>query len=167
MEAMLNKDGKLFGKISIIDIIVVVIIIALAIGVYARYTSNRDAAASSEAASIEYVYEVKSVRDFTIDALEKLGPVYDDDTKEYLGEVVDVTAEPSQMEISLVSGQYTMVEVPERYDVYVTIRVDGEVNALGYYTSTNTYLGAGSTFNMNFKYASTNGKIVSISQVEE
>ena len=32
------KDGKLFGKISIIDIIVVLCVIVLAFGIYAKFT---------------------------------------------------------------------------------------------------------------------------------
>ena len=53
------KDGKLFGKISIIDIIVVLCVIVLAFGIYAKFTSNSDAVSSSEKAKIEYVYKVK------------------------------------------------------------------------------------------------------------
>ena len=90
------KDGKLFGKISIIDIIVVLCVIVLAFGIYAKFTSNSDAVSSSEKAKIEYVYKVKGVRDFTIDAFKKGGPVYDQDTKEYMGEVTGVrSAQPN------------------------------------------------------------------------
>ena len=42
----MNKNGKLFGKISIIDIIVVVCIVVLAFGLYAKFTSSSDAVTS-------------------------------------------------------------------------------------------------------------------------
>ncbi len=35
---IINKEGKLFGKISIVDIAVVLIVILLAIGIYTRFS---------------------------------------------------------------------------------------------------------------------------------
>ena len=37
---IINKEGKLFGKISIVDIAVVLIVILLAIGIYTRFSGN-------------------------------------------------------------------------------------------------------------------------------
>lgn len=161
------KDGKLFGKISIIDIIVVLCVIVLAFGIYAKFTSNSDAVSSSEKAKIEYVYKVKGVRDFTIDAFKKGGPVYDQDTKEYMGEVTGVRSEDAVMEVSLVDGTYKSLIVPKKYDVYVTIQVDGKYNSLGFYTNDNRYIGAGSTVNAQSKYTTTGGEIVEVRQIEE
>ena len=65
------KDGKLFGKISIIDIIVVLCVIVLAFGIYAKFTSNSDAVSSSEKAKIEYVYKVKELGILRLTRLKK------------------------------------------------------------------------------------------------
>lgn len=162
-----KKSGKLFGVISIIDIIVVLCIIVLAFGVYARFTSDSDAVASSNRATIEYVYMVKGVRNFTCEALEKGGAVYDSETKEYIGDVKEVRSEPAKMEVSLVNGEYRMLTLPDMYDVYVTITVDGKYNSLGYYTSDNRFIGAGSTLLAQSKFATTEGEIVEARDVEQ
>ncbi len=161
-----KKSGKLFGKISIIDIIVVVCIVVLAFGIYAKYTSDSDATASSENTEIEFVYKVKGVRDYTVNALKKGGAMYDSETKEYVGEIVDVRTEDAVMEVSLVDGTYKQLIIPEKYDVYVTVQVDGKYNKLGYYTSGNKYLGAGSTINIKSKFATTEGQIVDVKAVD-
>ena len=69
-----KKDGKVFGVISIIDILVVVCIIVLALGIYAKYTSDSDAVATAEKTKIEYVYKVQGVRNYTVEALKRAVP---------------------------------------------------------------------------------------------
>ena len=86
--------------------------------------------------------------------------MYDSDTKEYAGEVVGVREEESVQSISLVDGTYKTVTVPNNYDVYVTIQVDGKYNSLGLYTNENKYIGAGQTLNAKTKFATTEGEIV-------
>lgn len=162
----MNKNGKLFGKISVIDIIVVVLIVVAAFGIYAKFTSSSDAVSSSEKANIEFVYKVKSVRDYTVKGFEKGGSFYDSDTKEYMGEVVGVEAETAVMDVNLIDGTYTNVEVPDKFDAYVTVRVSGKYNSLGYYTDGNKYIAAGSTLNAWSKYTNTGGEIVDVYEVE-
>ncbi|MCI5892006.1 MAG: DUF4330 domain-containing protein [Clostridiales bacterium] len=162
----MNKNGKLFGKISIIDIIVVVCIVVLAFGLYAKFTSSSDAVTSSEKSNIEFVYKVKSVRDYTVDGFKKGGPLYDSDTKEYMGEVTDVRTEPAVMQVSLVDGAYKELEIPNKYDVYVTVQVSGKYNSLGFYTNDNKYIGAGQTLNAWSKYTTTGGEIVDVREAQ-
>ena len=64
-----------------------------------------------------------------------------------MGEVTGVRSEDAVMEVSLVDGTYKSLIVPKKYDVYVTIQVDGKYNSLGFYTNENRYIGAGSTVN--------------------
>ncbi len=162
----MNKNGKLFGKISIIDIIVVVCVIVLAFGLYAKFTSRSDAVTSSEKSNIEFVYKVKSVRDYTVEGFQKGGPLYDSETKEYMGEITDVNSEPAKMQVSLVDGTYKELEVPDKYDVYITVQVSGKYNSLGFYTNDNKYIGAGSTLNAWSKFTNTGGEIVAVNEVQ-
>ena len=161
-----KKTGKLFGIISIIDVLVVLCIAALAFGIYARYTSDSDASAATEHSKFQYVYKVESVREYTLEALRKGGPVYDRETKEYIGDVVGVSAEDAKMEISKTDGKYVVVTVPDKYDAYVTIEVDGKYNSLGHYTNDNRYIGAGQTLNALSKFSNTEGQIIEVKDIE-
>lgn len=160
------KDGKLFGKISIIDIIAVVCIVVIAFGLYAKFTSKSDAVSSTEKVDFEFVYKVNSVRDFTIDGFEKGGPFFDKETKEYMGDVTGVRSEPAVMQVSMADGTYKQVNVPDKYDVYVTVRTTGKVSSLGYFTNDNKFIGAGSTVNAWSKYTTTGGEIVDVYEVQ-
>lgn len=162
-----KKTGKLFGVVSIIDILVVVCIIALGFGIYTRYTSDSDANAASEHSTFQYIYKVEGVREYTLEALKKGGPVYDRETKEYIGDVVGVTSEDAKMETSMIDGRFVVVTVPERYDAYVTVEVDGKHNSLGHYTDANRYIGAGQTLNALSKFSNTEGQIIEVKDIEK
>lgn len=160
------KNGKLFGKISVIDIIAVICIALIAFGLYAKFTSDSDAVSSTEKTDFEFVYKVNSVRDYTVDGFKKGGPFFDKETKEYMGDVVGVRAEPAVMQISMTDGTYKKVDVSDKFDVYVTVRTSGKASSLGYFTNDNKYIGAGSTLNAWSKYTTTGGEIVDLYPVE-
>lgn len=156
----MKKDGKLFGKISIIDIVAIALVILLAFGVYLKFFSTAQSDKSfSSSQNFKCVVKVKNLRSCTVDALAKGGSVYDSVTKEYIGEILGVTSEPGENKVSMADGTYKVVPVENRYNAYVTIEFSGKESALGYYTDTNKQLSAGSTLNMNAKFAKCDGVI--------
>ncbi len=163
---MINKEGKLFGKISIIDIIVVLAIIVAAFGVYTRFFVGNEKVETASS-QIEYKMKIQEVRIGTVKALEGYqSPIYDVSTKEYLGDIVAVEYTPAKKGVETVTGNMRETIVPERYDVIVTVRVDGSINSSGYYTSTNQALAAGSSYAFTSKAARTSGRILDIYEVE-
>ena len=162
---MFNKDGKLFGKISIIDIIVILAIIVAGFGIYNRF-SSANAKVATVTQQIEYTMEINDVRMGTIEALQKKGKVFDATTKEYLGEITDVSYVDAVSPRTMANGEIKNLEVPEKYDATVTLRVDGKVNSSGYYTSNNIILTVGSKHVFYSKCAKTTGEIMSIKEVK-
>lgn len=163
---MINKDGKLFGKISIIDILVVLAIAVLALGVYSRFFVGNEKVETASS-RIEYTMKIKEVRMGTVDALKDFkGPITSDTTKEYMGDIVDVTYTDAKKAVELENGQIKEAVLPERYDVTVTVQVDGNVNSSGYYTATNQVLTAGSNHVFYSKAAKTTGTIMDVYEVK-
>ncbi|MBE5039199.1 DUF4330 domain-containing protein [Ructibacterium gallinarum] len=158
---MLKKDGKLFGKISIIDIAVILIVVLLAAGVLIKFSGNQNVPVSS-GEKLECVVQVKNVRDYTVEALKKGGPVFDKTTKEYIGTITGVTTEPGETTLLLNDGSYRNVETEGRYNAYVTIAFDGKESDGGYYTATNKQMAAGSSLGMNAKYSQCDGTIYEV-----
>ncbi len=159
---IINKEGKLFGKISIVDILVIIAIIIGALGIYSRFfvAGPKVETATSR---IEYTMKIREVRMGTVKALQDFkGPVTDTTTKELLGEIVDVTYTDSVKALELSNGNLKASPLPERYDVTVTVQVDGKVNDSGYYTSNNLALTAGSSYVFTSKAAKTTGTIMDV-----
>ncbi len=159
---MINKEGKLFGKISVIDILVILAIIVAAFGVYTRFFVGNEKVETAES-HIEYKLKVQEVRIGTVNALENYkGAIYDTSTKEYLGDIVAVEYTDAKKAVEMLNGQMQETTLPERYDCMVTVRVDGRINDMGYYTANNQALAAGSSYVFESKAAKTTGRIYEI-----
>lgn len=163
---MFNKDGKLFGKISIIDIGAVVLAVLLICGVYVKFFGGRNNRAAATAENFRCIVEVKNVRTYTVDALAKGGEVYDSTTKEYIGDITGVTSAPGENTVAMADGSYRIAPMENRYNAYVTIEFSGKDSANGYYTQTNKQLGVGSTLQMNAKFAKCEGTITQIEKIQ-
>ena len=160
---IINKEGKLFGKISIIDIAVILIIAVLAIGLYIRFSGTTQTIATA-GEDIECTFLVRNVRTFSADALKRGGPVYDKTSKEYIGEITDVRIEDGEYQVNMADGSFETIAPEDRYNAYVTVEFDGKVGENGYYTAANKYLAAGTTVVINTKYAQCESTVYSIKE---
>jgi len=154
------KNGKLFGKISIIDIAVVLLLIVLIVGVGLRMSGNSGEVISG--AEYTCVVKVESVRKYTVEALAKGGEVYDKTTKEYIGTITGVTTEPATDHLLMADGSHKVVPVENRQHAYVTIAFQGKETPEGYFTSSNQQIYAGGTLVMNAKWAECTGVVQSV-----
>lgn len=162
---MINRDGKLFGKVSIIDIVVVVLVIVLALGIYKMFVGGSSAVVTSSE-KVECTLIIKNVRSYTADALAKKGPLYDKVSKEYIGEITDVKVEDGLYQVNMVDGSFKQAVPEDRYNVYVTVEFSGKASENGYYTAANKYLGAGTSVGVTSKYAECESTVYSISGIE-
>ena len=163
---IINKDGKLFGKISIIDFFVILIIIIGILGFGIRYIS-RAAKAARAVTDFKYVVEISNVRSYTVDALEKKGTVTDLKGKSVVGEITDVDYMPMRVQSVKADGTPVLAEVPEKYAVTVTIEAEGHESDSGYFVGNDVELSVGTTMAMTTKYANTTGKVKSIEKISK
>lgn len=159
---MILKNGKLFGKISIIDILVVLIIAVMGFGIYNRITATpKTVQVQSE--KFSYVVRVDKVRQYTVDGLREMGRVYDKETKEDLGTIVRIISVENTKDTGINSkGNAVETEYPDKYSVIFEIETEGNVGDNGYYTSSNRQIGVGGDVSIETKYVSTSGTVVSI-----
>ncbi len=162
---MINKDGKLFGKISIVDIAVILIILILGFGLYARFWGQSGAVVSTSE-KIECTFLVKNVRNYTADALDKKGALYDKVSKEYIGDITKVVVKEGMYQVNMADGSFKQIVPEERYNVYVTAEFSGKASDNGFYTAANKYLGAGTSAMITTKYAECESTVYSIEKVE-
>ena len=159
---MFSKNGKLFGKISVIDLLVLVLVVVLAFGVYLRFSGNSTTQFVT-GETYQRVVRVENVRTYTIAALAKGGKVYDASTKEYIGTITDVTSEPGSSAMTLTNGSRILAPMENRYHAYVTIAFDGKESGDGYYTAANQQISVGGTLQLRSKFSECEGKIVTVS----
>ncbi|MGL5677073.1 MAG: DUF4330 domain-containing protein [Cellulosilyticaceae bacterium] len=139
---MASKNGKLFGKINIVDILAVLVVCVLVVGIGYRFL-GKPAANVATHDTYEYVVSVTDVRQFTVDALNKKGDVYRAKTNEKAGTITKVEAIPYKQPSVLIDGTVQDVEVPGKYEIMVTIQTDGRLGESIYLDSANTEIYVG------------------------
>ncbi len=159
----MNKDGKIFGKINIIDLLLILLLVVLALGIFVRVSGTR-AKQIKNAGSFEYVIKIDDIRDCTLKALEKKGGVYNEKDNVQIGEITNVTSEPCKKEGVKSNGTRVFAERPDRFTAYVTIKAIGKCVDGTYYDAAENEIGAGRGHRVATKYAATSGEIISVKQ---
>ena len=162
---ILDNNGKIGGKISIIDIAVILIILIVAAGIFARYGSKVTTAVQSQE-EFRYVLKIEGVRQYTVDALNKKGAVTDKKSEKNLGEIVDVRVEGATRESVTADGRVTYAPVPGYYTCYVTIDAHGKESSDNYILDDTTELSVGRTVDLYSKYVKTSGTIMSVEVID-
>ena len=145
---IIDNKGKLFGKINIVDLAVVLVFLVAVLGVVLTKAkldnskimsddSNMLIQSSAELDTLEIKLKVKEVRDVTRDAIIVGDDVYLMSNNRFLGSVVRVESEPAIREVSGNNGTVYRAEVPQRYDVTIVVETAGKKKEEGYYTANN------------------------------
>ncbi len=108
-------------KFNLIDILVVVLVLALiAGGVFFAKSYNKN----EEQGTKTIVLEAKELKKSICDVVKTDDIAYDGTKNTRLGEIVDFEVKPAMTDsISSRDGVVKKVEIPERYDLYLTIEV--------------------------------------------
>lgn len=89
MSRFLDERGRFFGKVNVVDLVVLLVIIAIVVFAVVRMTGG-----SSTTVPVKVTYTVQAVQGATVDALDVKGTVRDDGGT-VLGEVAKVTVRPT------------------------------------------------------------------------
>jgi len=159
------KNGKVFGKINIIDFLVIVVLGVVIAGMGYRVFSTR-ANEAKDLQKFEFVVKVDGVRDVTLNALNKKGKVYASKNNIETGEIINVESEPFKQSTISFEGERTFLEVPDRYTVYVTIAAEGTVVNGDHFDADKTAIDSGRGYLVSSRYVSTQGEIMSVADVK-
>ncbi len=161
---IMDKNGKLFKKISIIDLFVILAIIAAIVGISARFVTSA-AKNVREKILFSYVVEIEDIRMYTIEALNKKGIVTDIKGNSVVGKITNVEYEPMEVQSITADGRTVFAEKPEKYTALITVNAEGNESDSGYFVGDNIELSVGSTMSMTTKYVNSSGKVVSIEKL--
>jgi hypothetical protein len=118
MSRFLDGRGRIFGKVNLVDVLVVLVVIALLVFGVARIHGG-----SSTTVPLGVTFRVQQVRKDTVDHLLQARGTLKDDSGTVLGTVEKVTAQPSQEEVlSPLSGKLQVQKSPLFQDVDITVR---------------------------------------------
>ena len=164
------KDGKLFGKISIIDILVVVILIFVVIGIIAKYTQVTSGdVGQNNASDIVFEYDIKYeyIRPTTGQILRVGDKIFDKVSGTNIGEITNVLVENAKLNLGQLDGSIYQKEVSGKADITVTVKTTGSIKNNEYMANNLIRILLGKTIETKTKYVDVTGTIIDIRDIEE
>lgn len=150
-------------KFNILDIAVIIIILLLIFASYTKFRNyNAKSSEDSSLEKIEYVIKVYGVREYTSNAFEIGDKIYDTQTNAEIGKIVNKEIMPTTSYEKIENGELVKVEVPERYDLTLTLETEGTITQNGYFANRSVELKVGSDKQIETRYVRTTGKIMNI-----
>lgn len=163
---IIDKKGRLFGKLNIIDLLVVIFIAAAICITCFKFASSSEKGVTETNASIEYTIKVSAVRDFTVRQFKEGESLYDNETGKYIGKISAVKAEDSMDYVLKSDGTYSYAKRPERSDVIITVETKGLINGSGYFAEGIRQISPHSTIIISNNRLKTTGVVQSVRKLE-
>ena len=160
---ILDKNGKLFGKISLVDLGIIVLIVLAAVVVVSKF-SQPIRSGSEQGDKIQYTVTVKKIRDASFSAVAEGDNLYDKETGAYVGKVVSKDKQPALDMVQKTDGTYTEAEVPQRYDMTLTLEATGRKTEGGFYMDGKKELLKNADINFTNENIAFSGTVQSIGQ---
>ncbi|MCL2357904.1 MAG: DUF4330 domain-containing protein [Defluviitaleaceae bacterium] len=128
---MLDNKGRLFGKVSLVDLFAVAVIAAVVAVVYFNVgAAGRPVLGAEQYVLITFFHP--AMEDFTADAAEQAAergsPVIDDANEIFLGNVIEVLRGESVIILPDVHGVEVASTMEGRSSVHITARVSGRLS---------------------------------------
>lgn len=161
---IIDKNGRLFGKISIVDIIVIVAAVLVFAGVYVRFSGDQGKAIVQND-TFYYTMEIENVRKTTLDAIgNSVGTNFYNTLKtgDDMGTLIEYKERPATKLIEKADGTAVNAVVPDNYNITLTFEIQGKINDNSYYTSSNNKINVNSTYGIKGKYSTVEGVVTSI-----
>lgn len=158
------ENKKLFGKINILDCIIILIILVVGITVYGIVFKS-DTSNSVGAQYFETTYVAK-LDDLPVGASNflKLGAaVYENEKNTYIGKVVEINSgDYIKIEENYETNTYVETKVPNKETVYITISVDVADQGPDLATTGSYVIKVGKSINLRSTNFAGNGYIIKI-----
>ena len=165
MKRIIDDSGRLFGKISIIDVIVAIVVVILAIAAFSKFNVGDSPLATANIVDVEYTVKVFGISMPNVEHIRRGDRVYITDVGVYVGTITDVKVEDAVAPEPLVDGTVVLARVHERYDVTITIESQCSFSNGRYYAERTIELNANAEIWISTKYNYIFGNIMSITEV--
>lgn len=161
--SFIDEKGKLFGKVNLVDLVVIISIIVLIISIGFRMFGGNSEVANefSENKTLRYIVRVESVRDY---GMVRVGDViFDKNTSTEIGVITDIDKKQTEVYLSLDTAEVKLATVENRYDLEITLEVeDGLVTEEGAFANPTFQLLVGTRKAIHSKYSEFAATIIEI-----
>lgn len=124
---MIDQKGRLFGKVNLLDLVVVLAVLAVAGRFGLQQFTGATPAPTGQDQPMEIIVKLPVVSQPTVDALPVGTEIYESKSNTYMGRIVAATAEPALVVTRGDDGFVYEQPSTRSFDYYITIAGPGRV----------------------------------------
>ncbi len=158
----LDEKGRIFGKVSLIDLAVVLVLVGAAVWFgYSMFGKNLKSEVAAREQETEIVVVTTGIRTTTAEAIAKGGRIFEFKTGACIGEVVSVSTEPAVVTLIEGGGKWVQMESPDRVNAFVTIKGIARLGE-NVITMSGVEIRVGGSLNLQTKFCVFQGHVMTM-----
>jgi hypothetical protein len=139
----INEKGQLFGKLSVIDLLVTLAVVALVAGLVYKRASGEVQQIVNASTPFYMTLKAEHAREYSVNAVGEGDVFFRQNDTQRLGTVVRVDTEPAEDIMVKTDGTALLAKSEDRYSLYITLACTGNISDAGYYVNGSTHLAEG------------------------
>ncbi len=165
---IIDKNGRLFGVISIIDVVLILILVVVAVSYYMKNSVMETSGGGQKDVGIEIVIMAETLPSYLAESILVGDTIYDSTYASggAIGVVTKVEYLPSQTLAIFSNGTYQAVSAEDSYNLRVTVEGKG-IYSEGRYSINRVYeIGVNAARFFTTKYATFVGRVQTVNVIE-
>jgi len=160
---IIDRQGRVAGKVSLIDIALVLIVLGLIIGYGYRNLSRTAVQIVASNTKFYVTFIVEPIRNFSIEAINKGDIFFKQYEQQPFGVVADLRQEPAREIIKHPDGHPSYVVMEQKFSLYLTLECTGNISDAGYFVNGNLQVSEGGDMQIQSNKVLCNARIDKIS----
>ena len=158
---IIDENGRLFGVISVVDVLVIVLALALIGAVYAKFHVLEKTSSTTPTTTVTYQVKVTTVRAAAIETIREGDAVYSNTGVE-LGTITGIQTEPARRSTPLSDGTLVLAPIENRVDMYITVETPAVLLGGRIFVNKTFELNVNHELSLLTKYNSFGGIVTSL-----
>jgi len=161
---IIDKNGRLFGLISIIDVIVVLIVAVMAVALYLKTNTMTHTSTTTSNEIITYQVLARGVPSYVEDDIRVEDKFFDEDniSAGCLGKITAVEVLPGDEQVTFADGTAGIAPSENTINLLLTVEGSGLIDGKNYSLNRVYTLGVNSARSFCTQYARFTGTVISI-----
>ena len=164
MRKVIDNRGRLFGLVSFIDV-VVLLVVALLVSAFFLRSRVDSPFTVVNTHTIEYTVKITPIRESNANLLRVGDRLYSRENGALMGTITNVEITEAFSPGGLLDGEIVMARVQERYTVTLTLEVEASFSNGRFYASRVVELNANAEYHMATRYNDFRGLVTMINTV--
>lgn len=165
MSKILDRNGRLFGKVSIIDVLVVLVVLVMAVAMYVKNNTLQASKTGEDSKiPITFVVEAENIPLNVVDAVRVGDKVFDKDRTSggAIGTITDIEIMEAGRTAALDNGTYVRMKNESARNLIITVEGAGTIED-GRYAINQIYeIGVNAARNFCTNYTIFTGSVIEI-----